>query len=76
MSNRESKLGQLLEMEGLSLDEIMEESLFGASIGVPAICMNECCDFTAEYEPDSEDGWCDECGDNTVKSALILGGMI
>ena len=71
-----NKLNTLLEIEGLELDEIMEESLFGSNAGVPAICTNEDCDATYEYEPDCEAGWCEECDQNTVKSALILGGYI
>ena len=41
---------------------------------VPAICTE--CGSTAEYEPDSTRGWCADCGENTVVSALILAGVI
>jgi len=43
---------------------------------VPGICTNEGCDFTAEYEPDQDAGWCEECDTGTVASALILAGVI
>ena len=41
---------------------------------VPAICSD--CDFSTEYEPDCENGYCENCGTNTVKSILILQGVI
>ena len=45
----------------------------GLTDGVcPSICMNEGCDATYDYEPDSTTGWCDECETNTVKSAIEL----
>lgn len=43
---------------------------------VPGICTNEGCDFTGEYEPDQDRGWCEECERETVASGLILAGMI
>ena len=42
----------------------------------PAICMTEGCDYTCEMEPDQDRGWCEVCGTNTMKSALILAGVI
>ena len=41
---------------------------------VPAICMT--CDYSTEYEPDQEKGHCENCSTNTVKSILILQGII
>lgn len=56
----------------------VEELLESASIGsvVPGICTNDGCDFTTEYEPDQDAGWCEECDTETVASALILAGII
>jgi hypothetical protein len=34
------------------------------------------CDYATEVEPDQDRGWCESCGTNTVKSALILAGLI
>jgi len=76
MKNGEDKLTTLLEIEGMELDEIAGESLFGTRIGVPAICCNEGCDYTEDKEPDSTRGWCDVCKTNSMKSALILAGII
>ena len=42
----------------------------------PGICMNNGCSYSTEVEPDQERGWCEECGTNSVRSALILGGII
>jgi hypothetical protein len=42
----------------------------------PSICMNEGCDFTTELEPDQDRGWCPECQANSMKSALVLTGLI
>ncbi len=41
---------------------------------VPAICTK--CESTMDMEPDQDRGWCDECGTNTVKSCLVLAGII
>ena len=43
---------------------------------VPGICMNSGCDYTTWYEPDQDHGWCEFCGEGTVCSALILGGVM
>lgn len=41
----------------------------------PGICT--VCRFTcSEIEPDAEDGYCEHCGANTVKSVLIIAGLI
>ena len=41
---------------------------------VPAICMD--CDYSTEYEPDQDKGHCENCSSNSVKSILILQGVI
>lgn len=43
---------------------------------MPSICMNEGCDYTTEYEPDQDHGWCECCNTNTVTSAAVLAGII
>jgi hypothetical protein len=65
-----SKLETLSEIEGMSVEEMMESGLTDGRC--PSICMNEGCDATYDYEPDSTTGWCDECETNTVKSAIEL----
>jgi len=74
MSKR-SKLAILCEIEGFEDSEAMAEAYICDSI-CPAICMTEGCDYTAHYEPDCQDGYCDECGGQTMQSAMILMGII
>jgi hypothetical protein len=69
------KLAELLEIEGYDSIEELAEAAFSDSVS-PAICMNDGCDYTTEMEPDQVRGWCEACGTNTVKSALILAGLI
>lgn len=74
-----SKLQTLMEAEGYdNLAEFLEKECmgFGWRAGVPAICVNEDCDYCTDMEPDQDRGWCGECGTDTVKSALILAGVI
>jgi len=75
---RRAKLAKLREIEGFE----DEDDLFAAAISdsvCPAICCNPDnpdCDYTEEKEPDSRDGWCEECQRGTMVSALVLGGII
>ena len=75
---RRAKLAKLREIEGFE----DENELFTAAMSdsvCPAICCNPDnpeCDYTEEKEPDSPDGWCEECEAGTMVSALVLGGLI
>ena len=69
------KLEILAELEGFdSPQEYIEE--FAISSVVPGICCNSGCDYITNVEPDSEGGWCELCDTNTVKSGLVLAGVI
>ncbi len=70
----QTKLNKLLEIQGMDEDQFIEDYI--CECCVPAICMNEGCDATYEYEPDQDKGWCEECGTGTVKSGLMLAGII
>jgi len=71
----DGKLKKLMEIEGY--DDVVKLIQDGLADSVcPGICMNADCDFTAEFERDQERGYCEICGTNTVKSALILVGII
>ena len=70
-----TKLQKLLEIEGHDDSLAAAEAMVGDSV-CPAICMNEGCDYTCEMEPDQDRGWCDECGTNSMKSGLVLMGLI
>jgi hypothetical protein len=67
------KLEKLLEIEGFSFDRFLEE--FGHESLCPGICMNDGCNYTTDYEPDQEEGWCEVCETNTVKSGLMHMGI-
>ena len=70
----EDKLSILASQYGYSVDELLEE--YGLDETVPGICMNPGCEYVTEYEPDQRDGWCEACGTTTVRSALVLAGLI
>lgn len=70
-----SKLSTLTEDWGYEstfslVEDYMDEGL------MPAICMNEGCDYSTEMEPDQDRGLCECCGTNSVTSAAILLGVI
>jgi len=73
MTNQE-KLEALARTEGLSVEEMLEQASFDSV--AKGICMNEGCDHTCEVEPDQDKGYCESCGTQTVKSCLILAGII
>tara|TARA_Y100001954_G_C15433442_1_gene418002 strand:+ start:105 stop:338 length:234 start_codon:yes stop_codon:yes gene_type:complete len=43
---------------------------------VLGVCMNSGCDYTTDVEPDCDDGHCEVCGTHTVKSPLMIFGLI
>ena len=69
------KLDRLLAIEGY--DDVVDlfAEVLSDSVS-PGICINPGCDYTTEVEPDQDRGWCENCRTNTVKSALILAGLI
>jgi hypothetical protein len=71
----QQKLKKLVELEGYDDEIDLIADAVGDSV-CPAICMNEGCDYTAEMEPDQDRGWCENCGTNSLKSALVLAGII
>jgi hypothetical protein len=71
----ERKLRKLVELEGYDDDLGLIEGAIADSV-CPAICMNEGCDYTAEMEPDQHGGCCEACGANSMKSALVLVGIV
>ena len=70
-----TKLNKLLKIEGYDDIADMAEAILSDSVS-PAICMNADCDYTCKMEPDQDRGWCDECRTNSMKSALVLAGLI
>lgn len=71
----QEKLKKLVELEGYG-DEV---ALFADAVSdsvCPAICMNAGCDYIAKMEPDQDRGRCEACGTNSLKSLLVLAGII
>ena len=75
MTKEESKLIQLTSWEGFSnVDEMISATVMDSVC--PGICINEDCNYTSEVEPDCSSGWCEECDEGSVKSCLVLAGII
>ncbi len=75
MTKYRAKLERLGDIEGYDdVAQLFECRALDST--VPGICMEQGCDFTADYEPDQDKGWCECCDKNTVKSALIIAGFI
>jgi hypothetical protein len=70
-----TKLQKLLEIEGYTNITELLAACITDSVS-PAICMNEGCNYTAGMEPDQDRGFCEECQTNTMKSAMVLAGVI
>lgn len=68
------KLEQLAALESMGTMKLLEESIFDSL--VRGICNNAGCDYTTEVEPDCATGYCEVCQTNTVRSCLVLAGVI
>ena len=69
------KLVALAETEGYAeVVDFLED--YALDSIVPAICMAPDCDPTADLEPDQRAGFCEACGRASVKSGLVIAGMI
>lgn len=68
-------LQQLVEIEGFEDDLELLEAYSTDSV-CPGICITPGCGYSNEVEPDQTEGWCEECQKGTVKSAMILAGII
>jgi len=68
------KLETLAQIEGLDVDTMLERATFDSV--TPGICINDFCEYTCEVEPDCRNGWCEECGEGSVQSCLVLAEII
>lgn len=70
------KIDDLSALCGLSDLDMAEQATNEGT--APSICMNDGCDFFTDMEPDQDQdqGYCENCNTNTVKSILVLLGMI
>ena len=70
-----SKLVRLAEAEGYAdVTDFLEDHALDDV--VPAICMAPDCDHTADLEQDQRAGFCEACGRASMKSGLVIAGMI
>jgi hypothetical protein len=65
-AERRAKLATLMKIEGYDSIEDLAQAILSDSV-LPAICMNEDCDFTCEMEPDQDAGYCEECRTNSMR---------
>lgn len=72
--DKQAKLEKLAEIEGRSIDGLLEHATFNAEAS--AICTNPGCDYTTKAEPDQEGGYCEKCKTLTVTSCLVLADVI
>lgn len=75
LTTKAQKLMRLCESAGYDNAYDLLQAVASDSV-CPAICMTEGCDYTADMEPDQDEGYCESCGGNTVMSALRLAGFI
>lgn len=72
MSNE--TLLQLISADlGIEIDEVLEMATYDSVS--PGIC-TECRTTVDNCEPDARENWCDSCDTATVKSALVLAGVL
>lgn len=74
VNHEASKLDALASVWGLSTAAFIEE--YALDEVVPGICMNPDCTYTSEVEPDQTEGWCEECETRSVRSGIVLAGLI
>ncbi len=72
---RKAKLQRLTELEGYEDVEALLEAAAFDSVS-PGICVGAECEYTCEVEPDQDAGYCEECGGQTVQSALVLAELV
>lgn len=65
-------LEDLAEEYGMPSEEML--AVAAQDSVVPGIC-TECGEIT-DVEPDQDEGYCESCEKNTVKSCMVLSGVI
>ena len=72
MTNTEL-LKKLADDQGMTIMELLEQATYDYIS--PGICI-ECGHITDSIEPDCHNGYCDNCHQQTIKSCLVLAGII
>ena len=57
----------------MDIEDILEEAVFDGDN--PGICV-KCNEIIDNIEPDQREGYCDSCNSNTVKSVMIINGIL
>ena len=73
--NKDQLLSDLANDFGFESTIDMLEAAVVDSVS-PGICVTQGCGYTTEVEPDQRAGYCEACDTQTVKSALVLAGLI
>lgn len=68
------KIEVLAEIYGMDVMEMLEEALMDSVC--PGICTKKDCNYSTDVEPDCRGGYCEKCGSQSVRSALVLAGII
>ena len=80
MALHESEQDRLLKKAASTVGYESVDDMLKAEITdsvATGVCTAPGCGFvTISIEPDCEDGWCEDCDENTVKSVFVLAGVI
>jgi hypothetical protein len=74
MTTNKEKLDKLSEIEGVPELKLLENAVMDSVC--KGICMNPDCSYTTDVEPDQHGGYCEECKTTSVKSCLVLAGIL
>jgi len=70
---KKSRLQLVADELGLTVDEMLNQ--YATDSVVPGICM-KCSLVFDSCEPDATGNWCDDCEGETVRSILVLAGVM
>lgn len=70
--DNETLLKKLAQSEGKNVMEMLQDATFDSIAA--GICTE--CGYTTNVEPDMNTGYCESCGKQTVKSCLVLAGVL
>jgi len=69
-----NKLQILADETGEEINDMLEAASYDGM--AQGICANFNCTYTTNVEPDCDDGHCEICKTNTVRSCLSFAGLI